>query len=185
MTQLSYEDAEVPVGDNLLRQISDTADYQRRLEAEIEEMELELKKKREEHRRVSQNVLPELMDNASQRKLETTDGIEINVSEKVRAHIPKDRKTEAHKYLEDNGHGSLIKRQFVIDFDRDEEAWARKFEADLKKRKKQLRVARTDQVHPQTLEKFVRTALDEGRDIPLDLFGVHRQRFTKVKLKDD
>ena len=37
-------------------------------------------------------------------------------------------------------------------------------------------------VHPSTLAAFVREKLREGEELPLDLFGVHRQRIAKIEV---
>ena len=78
----------------------------------------------------------------------------------------------------------LIKRLFSIEFGREEEKWADKFERDCKQRKKQLHLKRKKFVHPQTLQAFIRGQLEEGVAVPLDIFGVFRQRFVKVALPD-
>jgi hypothetical protein len=42
-------------------------------------------------------------------------------------------------------------------------------------------VKQEQNVHWQTLDAFVRQQLENGDELPLELFGVFRQRFAKVK----
>lgn len=172
-------------GDNILAQIASKAKEQVAAEAKVARLEEQLKEAQAELRMIAEQELPALMDAAEQVKLTTKDGIEIQVAEAIRANIPEANKDKAFSWLEDNNHGRLIKREFKIEFGKDEEAWANKFERDLAKRKKPLRVSRKKAVNPQTLSAFVREQLAEGVSLPMDLLGVFRQRFTKVKVKTD
>lgn len=172
-------------GDNILAQISAVAQEQLEAEAKVARIEEDLRKAQAELRDIAENRLPALMDAAEQAKLTTKDGIEVQVSEKIRASIPEANKEKAFAWLEENNHGRLIKREFKIEFGKDEEAWANKFERDLARRKRQLRVARKKAVNPMTLASFVKEQLSEGVAVPLDLLGAFRQRFTKVKVKTD
>jgi len=180
-----YSEYRSSPGDNLLAQISATAARQKDVEARIEAAEAELKAAQAELRRISEVELPELMDAADVASFTTTEGIKVEVREVIRGGIPSGTAEQAYAWLEDNGHAALIKRQFVIEFNRDEEAWAKKFAADLSKRKQKLRAKIKKTVHPQTLQAFVREQLEEGVEFPMQTFGVFRQRYTKVSVKDE
>lgn len=172
-------------GDNLLAQIATTALEQKEAEAEVERCEDALKAAQNRLRLIAEKTLPELMDAARQTQLTTADGIVVKVQEKIRGSLPKGREAPAFAWLEEHGHEDLVKREFKIQFGKDEEAWAKKFEADLRKRKKPVNVSRTDTIHPSTLASFVTEQLEAGVDIPLDAFGVYRQRSTKITIKSD
>lgn len=172
-------------GDNLLAQIAATALEQKEAEAEVERCEDALKAAQNKLRLIAEKTLPELMDAARQTQLTTADGIVVKVQEKIRGSLPKGREAPAFAWLEEHGHEDLVKREFKIQFGKDEEAWAKKFEADLRKRKKPVNVSRTDTIHPSTLASFVTEQLEAGVDIPLDAFGVYRQRSTKITIKSD
>ena len=172
-------------GDNLLAQISATALDQKQAEAEVARCEEALKSAQARLRDISERKLPELMDEAEMSTLTTKEGIEVRVQEKIRGSIPKGRERPAFNWLEEHGHERLVKREFVIQFDREDEAWARKFEADLKRRKRRLNVAIKESIHPSTLASFVTEQLGQGVDIPLDTFGVFRQRSTKISFSEE
>ena len=180
-----YSDFKAGPGDNLLAQIAATALDQKEAEAEVEKCQDALAAAQAKLRTISEVTLPALMDQAEMTTCETREGIVVKVHEKIRGSLPKGRERPAFDWLEEHGHEGLIKREFVIQFGREDEAWARKFEADLRRRKKPVAVARKDTIHPSTLASFVTEQLQNGVAIPLDAFGVHRQRTTKITLKGD
>lgn len=171
-------------GDNLLAQIAVTALEQKEAEAEVERCQDALKEAQNKLRRISEETLPALMDEAEMTTCETRDGIVVKVQEKIRGSLPKGKEQPAFEWLDEHGHDDLIKREFKIQFGKDDQAWAKKFEADLRKRKKPVNVSRSDTIHPSTLASFVTEQLEAGVDIPLDAFGVYRQRSTKITVKD-
>mgnify|MGYP003636561054 CR=1 FL=1 len=170
-------------GSNILAALNQKAEDLITVEDEIEALQEELTKKNDRLRQIREFELPELMDAAEQTEIGTKAGHRVIMDETLRASLSK-HKTEALNWLENNEHGDLIKRQFVISFDRDDEAWAKKFAADLKKRKKPLSTKVERTVHANTLTAFVKAALKEGVDIPQETFGVFRQRFAKVQRKE-
>lgn len=179
-----YSDFKDGPGDNLLAQIGATAQEQKRAEAEVARLEEALTKAKENLRDIAERRLPELMDAAEAADFTTKDGLKVVIAETIRGSIPKANEARAFKWLEDHDHPHLIKRQFTIEFGKDQEAWAKKFEGDLAKRKKPLNVKRKNSVHPATLQSFIREQLEKGVDIPLDVFGAFRQRVAKVIVKD-
>lgn len=179
-----YSEFRDPIGDNLMAQINETALEQKRAEAEVARLEEELKAAQRVLLDISQVRLPALMDAAGMTKITTVDGVQVSVREIIRGGIKSGNEPLAFKWLEEQGHGDLIERQFRIDFNKGEEAWARKFEADLRKRKREVRLEISRGVHASTLQAFVREQLEKGEDVPLDTLGVYRQRITKIDLKD-
>jgi hypothetical protein len=170
-------------GDNLMGAITQTAIAMKRQEAEVARLEEELKAAQVRLRHLAEHELPGLMDTANMRDFTLADGTKIEVREQLRGSIPKPREEEAFAWLEEHNSGNLIKREFVIDFDRDEEKWAEKFKRDLEQRKKKVRAVIKRRVHPQTLVAYLRERLESGVEVPLDVFGVFRQRVAKVKLE--
>ena len=179
-----YSEFKEGPGDNLLAQISLTALEQKEAEAEVARCEDALKIAQNKLKEIADKKLPELMDQAEMTTLTTRDGIVVKVLEKIRGSIPKGKEAKPFKWLEEHGHDDLIKREFKIQFGKEDQAWARKFEADLRKRKKPVNVQRTDAIHPSTLASFVTEQLQAGVDVPLEDFGVFRQRSTKITIKD-
>lgn len=174
------DDVDEPIGDNLLAAIKETAAQQEDAEEHVEFCQEELEKAQKELNRISMEVLPELMSDAETMDHTSDTGLRIQMAEKIRAAIPKDNEMATFAWMEANGHAHLIKRQIIIEFGRDEEAWAKKFMADCAKRKKKLNMKVKRTVHNQTLVAFIKDQLQKGVDIPAGLFSIFRQKFTKI-----
>jgi hypothetical protein len=166
-----------------LAQLGALAKQQQDLEQDIIRQEAVLDGTRDRLRILSEKTIPELMDQLEMAAFSTRDGLHVKVAEAIRASIPKARQGEAVKWLDDHGFEKLVKRIFTIRFGKEEEAWANRFAADLAKRKHQLNVEKESSVHSRTLAAFVKEQLEAGTDIPLDLFGVFRQRFSKIEIR--
>lgn len=134
---------------------------------------------------LTQTTLPNLMEQAESKVWTATDGVKVEIDEQVFASIKEENKPKAFGWLEKNNLGDLIKRKFEILFGRNDEAWAKKFQQDLKKRKKPLNSKVTMTVHPQTLNKNVKDILEEGKlKLPLETFGVFRRKVAKVTVPE-
>lgn len=178
---LAYQDESQTAGSSdKLELLSKLAEEQRDLEVKIAQEEERLGRLRDTLKEISERKLPELMDELKLEEFKTSSGLKIKISEKVRASIPAARMDEAIEWLDSHGHDKLVKRQFVILFNKDEEAWANKFQADLNKRKKPVNCTQKKDIHNRTLVSFVSGELKEGHELPLDLFGVFRQRVSSV-----
>ena len=173
-----------PIGDNMLAQLSGLALDQKIAEAKVEKVTEELRVAKEELALIAEIKIPELMDEAEMTDFTTRDGINICIKENFRASIPEANKPKAFAWLAEHGHDNLIKREFKIEFGKNEEKWAKKFQAYLAKRKEPFKLEVKREVHANTLSAFVKEQVGEGIDVPLDLFGAFRQRISKITLKD-
>ena len=182
-TAFDYSDYKAEPGHNLIAQIGTTAVELKDAQALVANLEEQLAEAKRNVQHLSERVLPELMDAAEMSSFTTKEGIVVGVSERIRASIPAKHHKEAIAWLEDNGEAGVIKRTFTIEFDRADQAWAKKFESDMKRRKKPLPVKRKEAVHPQTLAKTITAKLEEGVEVPMEQFGAFRQRFSTVKIK--
>lgn len=175
LPDVELEEAHTP-SDNEIKSIQALARTQYALQQEIADLEAKLKVAKERLRTCSEADLPTLMVELGVTGLSLDNGWKLDLDTKVYASITKEKNDEANTWLEKNKHGDIIKRVFEIKFGKDDEAWAKKFERDLKARKKPLQYAVKRAVHPQTLQAWVREALVSGLTLPEDLFGVFRKR---------
>lgn len=175
-----FADDETP-GDNLLAQISVTAMEQLEAEAVVARLEEEFSVAKASLKDIAEVRLPELMEAARQEHIRTSDGLIVDMKEKIYATIPKKAQLLAFKWLEDNNLGDIIKRKFTIEFNKDEEDWAKKFEQELKDYERPLAVKREKSVHSGTLAKTIRELLDEGVPVPMGTLGAYRRKTTTVK----
>lgn len=173
---------EFPEGlsDNAIKSVVGLAREQWQLEAKVASLERQLKETREALANVAERELPNLMVELGIEGLPLAGGVQLKLATEVYASINKDSQSAAHDWLEANGHEDLIKREFTIRFDRQDETWAKKFQRDLDKRKRPLAVKVKRAVHPQTLNAWVRESLLAGVTLPEDVFGVFRKRIAKL-----
>lgn len=160
-----------------------------RLSTELEEAEQEvlrceqaLKKAQEKVADLAERQIPELAEELDLEEFKTSSGLKLKVEEVIRASIPKKVQPQAFRWLRDNGAASLIKRQVSVEFGKGQDEQAQALMRELLPRFPEVLNDKTS-VHPSTLSSTVRQWLEEGRDIPLDLLGVHRQRRAKLLRK--
>jgi hypothetical protein len=152
-------------------------------EREFEQAEEHLKRAREKLDDIAQRQIPEVLTRMGIKKLLTADGLEVTVNEGLRVHTSEERREPSCDWLEAHDQGGIIKRSFNILFSKEDETWARAFEASLRRRKRQLDVVKKREVHPSTLKKVLKDMLESGVDVPLELFGAQRVRIAKVETK--
>lgn len=141
---------------------------------EVERLEGELERAQNDLRRVEQEDLPELMREVGMQSVRLADGSTIEVVDEVSCGITEAKRHDAHRWLEANGFGGIIKTEVVVGFGRGEhEAAAACAES--------VGGALVERVHPSTLKAFIKEQMAAGRAVPFDLFGVHP--FAKAKFK--
>jgi hypothetical protein len=176
---MSYADyVDKPTDDKFAR-LGQLANAQRAAEQLVEQCQKSLKRAQDALRTISESELPELMDELGLQDFSTTDGLTIEVRENIRAGISKERGPAAYAWLRSNGHSRLIKHSVTVEFSKDEDDKAKALVERLAK--DELQAEDRQAVHPSTLQAFVKQKLQAGEDLPLELFGVHRQRVAKIK----
>lgn len=167
-----------PQSDDALAVLSQLAEDQLAAQIRVAATEKALADSKEELRLIAEVAVPELMDQLGMREFTTTSGIKIKVDMKIRASINAQKQMEAFQWMRDNNHESLIKRVIAVQFGMGEDAEA---QAALEKLEG-LPVQDKSTVHNGTLVKFVKEMLATGQDVPEELFNIHQQRITKVKI---
>lgn len=145
----------------------------------IADAEEALKELKQQFRDFNEVAIPELMEQLGFEKITLTDGRQVAVSESIQCSIPAPQRNNAYKWMDNNGHGDLIKTKIVENFDRGEKAQAEKVFDQLSAMG--LHPQLSESVHPQTLKAWLRTEMGEGRTPPDDLFKIHVHKVTKVK----
>lgn len=147
-------------------------------ELEVETVATDLAKKQEELRILNNVQLVNLMDELKLEKFRTSSGLDIEIEEKIEAGISEQNRAAAHKWLEDNGHGGMIKRQIGVDFAKNQQAAADALVKELTG--KFSAVTEKKAVHPSTLKAWTREMLKDGKNFPPELFGVFRRRVASI-----
>lgn len=186
---MEVEAAPLPT-DGELSKVRALAQLQLNVEARMARGEALLKALKAYHREISERQLPLAMKSLGMKDFTLLDGSSLEAKDFVVAGIPKTKTAEAHAWLEDTKRGDLIKHVLTVSFGRGEEAWAKKFMADLARRKRPLAVERTDSVNYQTLNAFVREemrnlrakGIDPFTVLPKELLGIYEGTHVELKL---
>lgn len=127
--------------------------------------------------------IPQAMDILELQDYTTTDGARVTIKERIHAHISVEHQPKAFAWLRKNKFGGLIKTKLSLAFGKDESALAKKAVAALKKSLGKSHMPEvTEGVHPQTLKAFVKEQLEKGKDLPMDLLGIHRQQIAEFEV---
>jgi len=146
--------------------------------AAVAKAEKELSKLKERARVISEETIPNAMLELGMKKFTLTTGQVMGIKEDVYTAMTENNKPEAHKWLNDNKFGGLIKVNVNVGFSRGEAEQALQLLEELKGR--EFTVDYDESVHAQTLKAFLREQLSKGADIPLDLFGARPVWTTKI-----
>lgn len=95
------------------------------------------------------------------------------------AKIPEDKRQEAFEWLEQNDHGDLVKSVININFGMQEHK--RRLEVMKILSDAGIEYYTNESIHHMTLKAFVKTQIQVGNLIPMDLLGVYV--FDEVKIK--
>ena len=149
----------------------------------IEATEEELRKLKDVETTLSEQTIPNLMQQAGVELIKLEGGISVEVKPFYSARIPASKSEEAFQWLRDNGHGDLIKNQVSLEFGMKQDNVAKSIVEELKS--KGLPVKQKTTVHPSSLRGFVREQIqDLGKDVPAELFGTYVANKTKITTKE-
>lgn len=166
--------------ENELSEVSQLATQQFELEKKVERIENELEQAKKELAEVAEKKLPEKMELLGLSNFSTSGGIHVKISEKIRASLGVENRPKGHAWLEANGFGGMIKSSVVVAFKRDQLETANLLVDRL--RTEGLLTNLERKVEPATLTAFAKEQLSKGNELPLDIFGVFRQRIAKVEV---
>lgn len=173
----------VGVGHNSVNELSEIAllaEAQFAAQQLVDKLELDLKAAENALKEISEKKLPEKMDALGLSTYSTTSGINVKVSEKIRASLAVENRAKGYAWLEANGFGGIIKSAVMVAYRKDQLNEANEFVEDLRKQGKVVNLER--KVEPSTLTAFVKERLTNGEELPLEVFGVFRQRIAKVEI---
>jgi len=150
--------------------ISKACQEQLKLEKEIEDLESLMKAKKDMLRQNGEQIVS-LMEERGVKSIKMSDGQSVDIKPFYTGTISKDNQEEAFQWLRDNGYDDIIKNQVVLKFGRAEDEKANQIYNDLAS--KGLDADRSIKVEPMTLKGFIREMIENGKDIPMETFGVY------------
>jgi len=152
-------------------------------EEEVARAEDSLSRAKKKLARLSEYVIPDVMEEMGINEYKTNDGLTIKLKQAIRASISEVNRTDAFGWMTDHDHEAMIKTSIVIE----KPALLDDFEnADELKEALQLVMdslpsSENKSIHASTLSAFVKEQLEDGNEIPLDTFTVFRQVTSVIK----
>lgn len=150
--------------------ISKACQEQLKIEKEIEDLESLMKVKKDMLKQNGEQIVS-LMEERGVKSIKMSDGQSVDIKPFYTGSISRDNQEEAFKWLRDNGYDDIIKNQVVLKFGRAEDEKADQIYSDLAS--KGLDADRNIKVEPMTLKGFIREMIENGKDIPMETFGVY------------
>ena len=135
-------------------------------------------KKKEAADKISEEVIPEIMDNMKLKTLKLQDGSAIEVKEIYGASIPVANREGAYKWLRDNDLGDLIKNEITVSFGRGEDNKANDYASLAEKNGYQP--SQKMKVEPMTLKALYRERVESNQDLPSEHFNLFKGNKTKI-----
>ncbi len=149
------------------------------LERDISDAEFLLKDKKQALHKITDEQLPEALEEMGLQKFTLTDGSEIAVKPIYAASIPRDRREEAFQWLRDHEFGDLVKNNVSVTFGRGEDSIAKDFVGLCGAQG--FVPNQQEKVEPMTLKAWLRERVEAGDPIPLDLFGAFISQRATIK----
>ena len=179
---LEKESALIKLDTGKSQELSELCTRLLELQKQITRCEENIKNLRSEERLLSENEIPNLMQQAGISSLKLIDGSSVSFKPEYYAKIPISKIDEAFNWLSSNGHGDLIKNEVSLKFGRSEDNVANSIVEDLKS--KGHNVSQKKKVEPMSLKAFVKDEIQKGNNLPMDLFGVYVSNKTTIKTKE-
>ncbi len=161
-----------------LKHLADLADDLFGAQGRVAELESDLKDAQARVRQLSQFDIPDAMDDVGLTELATSSGLEISVTDDVKAGNLK--RPAGLAWLRKIGEAGCIKTGVAVPFTAGSEADADTFLARLAG--EGIAATKSAEVNHMTLKSIIRQKLKEGVEVPLDVLGAMQLRKAAVKL---
>jgi len=183
MNDINFEKDQEEVLDRTenIKSLADQVRTLRDLEDQVKTDEELLKDKKKELERLSGEVIPTLLSEMGISSLKLADGSAVDVKPYYAANISLKNREEAYNWLRSNGLGDIIKNEITVSFGRDEDNKATTY-VNLAKGQGYQPTQKL-KVEPMTLKALVRERIENGKDMPTDIFNVFVGNRTTIKRK--
>lgn len=172
------KDTPIPKQEDL-HGIAMLGEEQVKLTKELADLENQLNAKKAELYQITEVALPESMLQIGMTSFTLDDGSKITIKTFYRGSIPKGREVDAFAWLDDHGHADLIKNEVKSSFGKGENDDAQFLMNILDKNN--LNYENRRHVHPSSLKGFVKEQVEKGKELPLDLLGVHIGKRSEIR----
>ena len=173
-----FEDVKTEVSEVSLKTLTDKANKMVELEELVEEKQASLKATQKELKVLSEEDIPALLSEVGLSEITLTNGQKISTNAYYYGRITEHNQQEAFEWLQDNGHGDIIKNVISVSFGRDEDVNAEKLLSNLQDNGYSTNGKKW--VEPMTLKAFIREQVESGNDLPLETFNVYIGQKTRI-----
>ncbi len=173
-----FDDVKPEVSEISLKTLTDKANKMVELEQLVEEKQASLKSTQKELKTLSEEDIPALLSEVGLSEITLTNGKKISTSAYYYGRITEHNRQEAFEWLQDNGHGDIIKNVVSVSFGRDEDVNAEKLLSNLQDNGYTTNGKKW--VEPMTLKAFIREQVEGGNDLPLETFNVYVGQKTRI-----
>ena len=155
----------------ILKTVSELARAIAAKEAQVADLDRQLKDAKKELLKLTDEDLPASMAEMGLASFTLDDGSQIDVKPTYGASILVDNRPKAYEWLRDHGYDDIIKNNVSVSFGRGEDDLANAFKAVAEK---EGYVPQQDtSIHAGTLKAFVRERIEAGDEFPMELFGAY------------
>ena len=173
-----FDDVKPEVSEISLKTLTDKANKMVELEQLVEEKQASLKSTQKELKTLSEEDIPALLSEVGLSEITLTNGKKISTSAYYYGRITEHNQQEAFEWLQNNGHGDIIKNVVSVSFGRDEDVNAEKLLSNLQDNGYTTNGKKW--VEPMTLKAFIREQVESGNDLPLETFNVYEGQKTRI-----
>ena len=185
MSNINFEKDQEEILDRTtnLKSLANQVKILRELEDQIKIEEESLKDKKKDLERISGEVIPTLLSEMGLSSLKLADGSAVDVKPYYADNISLKNREAAYSWLRSNDLGDIIKNEITVSFGRDEDNKATTY-VNLA-RGQGYQPTQKLKVEPMTLKALVRERIENGKDMPADIFNVFVGNRTIIKRKQE
>ena len=173
---------EEPLVDNAKAVLSGLINDLWAAEKKVEELEENLKEAKAEVRKIGEQKIPKVFEDMEidDESVVRVNGVGVTIKTNVTATPKKENRDGVYDWLEEHGHGGIVKRKALFDLGRMKPEEAAEFLQGVENATS--RSGKFERkVEPATLKSFVNKGLAEGVEIPMEMFGVYVKRVADIK----
>ncbi len=149
----------------------------------VADLERQLKDAKEALRRTCEADLPEALSQAGITHIGLRGGREVDLEREVYANITEENLPAAIDWLDENGHGDIVKNDVAVSFPRGKEEDALELLEHIKSTYRKLKPKNKRYVHSSTLKAFAKEQLSKNVELPnaITVHTVTRSVITRPK----
>ena len=183
MNQINFEQDQTEVLDKTenIDKLANKIKQMQIIQKDIAQNEEYLKQRKQELEQISGEAIPTMLTEMGLSYLKLADGSSVEVKTNYSATITQANKEKAFNWLRDNGLGDIIKNEMTVSFGRNEDNKAAAY-AELAMGQG-YQPTQKMKVESMTLKALVRERIENGKEMPTDIFNVFVGNRTKITRK--